>query len=120
MTHTTNGSAGAGPMLRMPIRRVRLELADDYAGFWVEMRANPPLRVFLDIQAGSDFGVLQSTIGSLILDWNLVDDDGNALPIGQIDALSMEVFRLVLNGYMQSVVEVASVPKGSSETSSSG
>lgn len=111
MPHTRNGRAGAGSLRRMPIRTARVQLEDDYADFSLVMRANPPLRVFSDIQANQDFPTLRAIIAELIVDWDFVDDQGESIPVGDLDAVPIDLFGQIVTRYLATITEAATVPK---------
>jgi hypothetical protein len=79
-TRTRNGKPGAGHLRRMPIRTARVQLEGEYADFSLGMRANPPLRVFTEIQANPDFATLRAIVQELIVDWDFVDDPRRRRP----------------------------------------
>jgi hypothetical protein len=95
----------------MPIRTMRVQLEDEYADFSLEMRSNPPLRVFTDMQDNTEFSVLRDRIRELIVDWDFVDDQGEAIPVGDLDAIPVDLFGQIINVYLKSITTVAAVPK---------
>lgn len=77
----------------MPIKTVRLELDGDYAGWWVDIRSNPPVGLLLD--AVTTFQIAQADTPEnfqailppiydmlmlVITVWNFVDEKGKDLP----------------------------------------
>jgi hypothetical protein len=115
-TTRPNGKAGAGKLLRMPRRTIKIELEDDYEGFWIDMWSNPPLRLFMEMQDTSDFDKLKEVIRKLIVDWNLVDFDGELIPVGEIEDVSMDLIGQIITRYMNDIQQASAVPKASSET----
>jgi len=95
----------------MPIRTMHVQLEGDYADFSLEMRSNPPLRVFTQMQDNAEFGVLRDRIRELIVDWDFVDDHGNAIPVGELDAIPVDLFGMIINSYLSGITTVAAVPK---------
>lgn len=111
MPRAKNGHAGPGPLRRMPIRTARVQLEGDYADFSLKMRSNPPLRVFTEIQANADFPTLRSLITELIVDWDFVDDQGVAIPVGDLQAIPIDLFGQIVTRYLQTIADTAAVPK---------
>ena len=111
MPRPRNGTNGHAAMRRMPVRTIRVELEGDYADFALTMRSNPPLRVFTEMQDNSDFPKLRDMVRSLIVDWDFVDDDGQAIPAGDIDALPLDLFGMLINRYLTTITAAAAVPK---------
>lgn len=105
---TRNGHA---PLRRMPVRTVRVELEGDYADFSLTMRSNPPLRVFTEMQSNTEFATLRETLRSLIVDWDFVDDEGKALAVGDLDALPLDLFGMLITSYLNAITGAAAVPK---------
>jgi hypothetical protein len=76
---------------RMPIKTRIVHLEDDYAGFSATIRTNAPFGLFLtlsELQAGGDdnmagvraFGELIRILPSLVIAWDVCDEEGNAIP----------------------------------------
>jgi len=95
----------------MPVRTVRVELEGDYADFSLVMRSNPPLRVFTGIQANQDFATLRDIMHELIIDWDFVDENGAALPVADLEAVSIDLFGMIVTRYLATVADAAQVPK---------
>jgi hypothetical protein len=111
MPRLRNGAAGAGTLRKMPIRTARVQLEGDYADFSLEMRSNPPLRVFTEIQANADFPTLRNLMTELIVDWDFVDDQGAAIPVGDLEAIPIDLFGQIVTRYLQTIADTAAVPK---------
>lgn len=111
MPRTRNGHAGVGQLRRMPIRTTRVQLEGDYADFSLVMRANPPLRIFTTIQQNQDFDTLRRILGELIVEWDFVDDEGAPIPTGELDAISIDLFGMIVTRYLATIADAASVPK---------
>jgi len=111
MPRTRNGRAGEGTLRRMPIRTVRVQLEGDYADFSLVMRSNPPLRVFTDIQGNQDFITLRDLMQQLILDWDFVDDQGEVIPVGELESIPIDLFGQIVTHYLAIVTDNAAVPK---------
>lgn len=95
----------------MPIRTLRVQLEGDYADFSLEMRSNPPLRVFTDIQSNSDFATLRDRVCELIVDWDFVDDQGEPIPVGEMDGIPIDLFGQIVTCYLEAINQTAAVPK---------
>lgn len=112
MPRTRNGHQnGHAAIRRMPVRTVSVELEDDYADFSLTMRSNPPLRTFTDMQSNADFAVLRETVKSLIVDWDFVDDQGQPITVGDMEALPIDLFGMIITRYLTTITTAAAVPK---------
>jgi hypothetical protein len=112
MPRARNGQQnGHTAIRRMPVRTLKVELEGDYADFSLTMRANPPLRTFTDMQSNADFSVLRDTVRSLIVDWDIVDDEGQPIPMGDLEALPIDLFGMIISRYLETITSVAAVPK---------
>ena len=69
------------------------------------------MRVFTDMQANNDFAALSATLRSLIIDWDFVDEQGEALSVGNLEACSIELFGMIITRYLATVADAAQVPK---------
>ena len=58
----------------------RVELEGDYAGFWLVVRANPPMRVFESLQTEKVADVLDA-LAFITTASNLVDEEGTAVDL---------------------------------------
>lgn len=112
MPRVRNGHAGVGTLRRMPVRTTRVQLEGDYADFSLVMRSNPPLRIFTDIQENQDFATLRRILGELIVEWDFVDEQGAPIPSGELDAISIDLFGMIVTRYLATIAEAAQVPKG--------
>ena len=95
----------------MPIRTVHVQLEGYYADFSLEMRSNPPVRIFSDMQDDSDFSMLRDRLAQLIIDWDLVDDRGEAIPVGELDAVPLDMFGMIVSRYLEAINDLTAVPK---------
>jgi hypothetical protein len=97
---------------RMPVRIRRVELVDDYAGWWADMHVNPPIGVILAME-GNPLGVLEQ-MPKIITMWNFGDADGQPLPITPegIRALPDDLLKALADGYSQA----RGLPKATSST----
>jgi hypothetical protein len=110
-TRNNNGN-GHAPIRRMPVRTVRVDLEEDYADFSLTMRSNPPLRTFTEMQTNTEFATLRDVVRSLIIDWDFVDEDGKSIPLGDLDAISIDLFGMIISRYLSTITSAAAVPKG--------
>jgi len=101
----------------MPKRTIRIEMEGDYEGFWIDMWSNPPLRLFMDMQETNDFDKLKGVVEKLIMDWNLVGFEGEVIPVGSIEDVSMELVGQIISLYLETIQAATAVPKVPSETS---
>lgn len=94
------------------IRKRRLEFeGDGYPGWWAEVRLNPPWGVMEDLFEAQDFKAVREGLGQVILDWNFVDDAGQALPPPGEDPLSLrrvptDLVTALLRRYQQAATEL--------------
>ena len=98
---------------RMPVRTTRIELDGDYEGWWVEMRTNPPLAAFDELNSG-DFARMRKTLASLIVDWNFVDEEGEPLLSareGGVNQCTLDLMTLLVKRYDGELSSAAALPK---------
>lgn len=89
----------------MPVRSERIVLADDFEGFELTVRTNPPLRV-INLLASQEIGDLILALSEIILDWNFVDEEGEPLPPPSqetIAELPMDLVVLIAEHYQEAV-----------------
>lgn len=112
-----NGIAEAPPR-RMPIKTKRIDLDGDYAGWHATVRSNAPLGVFLGLTqvdtSGNGLAALGEVINSLpalVLAWNFVDEDGDAIPVTVAGCrkLPLDLLQALLGGLLSG--EESTVPK---------
>ncbi len=80
-----------GNGLRMPVRTQRIEMEDEYAGFWAEMRINISMATLEALYRDDD---VLPTLASLVREWNFVDEAGAPIPVG-LDGLRQCPFDLI-------------------------
>jgi hypothetical protein len=95
----------------MPVRTVRVELDGDYEDFSLEMRSNPPVRIFTEMQNNTEFSVLRDRLAELIVDWDFVDDRGEPIPVGDLDAIPVDMFGQIVSRYLDAINSLTTVPK---------
>lgn len=80
-TRRSNGHGG----LRMPDVPAKIEYVDPYAGFWVEIRANAPVGVLLDIVemkiTDKSLPRVIEMLAAVTIRSNLVDRHGEAIDL---------------------------------------
>jgi hypothetical protein len=110
-TKTPRSNGTAATQLRMPRISTRVDLPAPYTGFYVEMWANPPLRVFSEIQNIENFETLQQRIRELVIDWNLVDYEGKPIAPSDFSEVSAHLIGILIPAYIAQVTGQAEVPK---------
>jgi hypothetical protein len=95
----------------MPVRTVRVVLDGDYADFSLEMRSNPPVRIFTEMQDNTEFSALRDRLAELIVNWDFVDDHGDPIPVGQLDDVPVDMFGMIVTRYLDAINTLTSVPK---------
>lgn len=100
---------------KLPIRTAHCELQGDYAGFWLEIRANPPLRVLEDFAPG-DFGRQIAALAELTRASNFVDEHDAPIDLTTV-AGWREMPSDLLNEVAARITEVLTLPKVSSNGS---
>jgi hypothetical protein len=58
---------------KLPVHIQRVELSGEYAGFWLDVRTNPPMRVFEEFASG-DISRVIGALAVMTRDSNLVDE----------------------------------------------
>lgn len=96
---------------KAPIRKTRVELTGEYAGWWFDARVNPRMSTFSMVTSG-DIDRLIEALSQLILAWNFVDEDGEPLPepykdTAAIGSLASDLFNLVADSYVKAVTNLA-------------
>jgi hypothetical protein len=59
---------------KLPVRTSRIELTGEYAGFWLEIRTNPPMLVFEEF-ASQDVARIIAALAVVTRSSNLVDEN---------------------------------------------
>jgi len=81
---------------KLPVKTKDIPLKDDFEGWVFTARMNPPLGVFFDIASG-DLQRIMHGIARVIVAWNFVDEEGNALPKPDYDVVANNVTSDLLN-----------------------
>lgn len=94
---------------KRPIRTARYELEGDYAGCYIVVRTNPPMRLYEDFASG-DFPRILNALAAMTLESNLTNDDGEPVDMHTIDGWR-EQSRDVLSQVVAKINEAMTVPK---------
>ena len=99
----------------MPVRTVRVELTDAYAGFWADVQTNCAYAVKQEFNSG-DNDRIWTAFAPLIRAWNLTDEAGAPLALPTTwERLQVEVPDEVLGqlfyGYTDKLNAAAELPK---------
>jgi hypothetical protein len=109
----------------MPIHRVDIDLSEiGYEGWCVSMRLNVRARTYDDFLS-QERDAFWAAFSTIVLDWNLTDEDGQSLPLprdglGPRD-LPIDILNTLVLRYVEAMADSAAIPKardGSSATSS--
>lgn len=86
---------------KLPIVVKRIEIQDGpYAGWWAEMRTNPPMRVMDEMRTSQD---PEKVLASLIIEWNFVDEEGTPLTPAQIGEIPPDLYKALYRRYTDEV-----------------
>ena len=91
---------------KIAIKSAKVELNGDFKGYWIRIRTNPKLRQLnqaASLSRDSTFEEVVEALAPFVIDWNLVDEDGNELkaPKGDPDSLmelTQDLFEVVSGG----------------------
>jgi hypothetical protein len=99
---------------RMPVRTATIVLNSEYEGWQATMRTNPPLRVYEEMQSGTVERVKVALAG-VIVDWNFVDEAGEALPASAegVMALPADLLQQLITAWQVAVAQPAPFVNGS-------
>lgn len=84
------------------MRRIELPPDSPYAGWWAEMRTNPPMRVITALMERGEAELL----ADLIVEWNFVDGAGSELPVTPetvAQELPPDLFKALYRAYLKEV-----------------
>ena len=108
-------------MPKFPIRTARCDLTDDYAGFYVVVRTNPPMRIYEEFSSG-DFARVLAGMAALTVESNLTDPEGNPVNLSTLEGWR-EMPQDLLGAVSQTIQAAVASPKatgtGSTTPSSS-
>jgi len=89
----------------MPVRTRQVELDGAWEGWQFEGRVNPPIAI-LDKLQSDRFHDICEALGSIILDWNFVDEEGQPLDSPpQAKEKAIKQYRANLNGDKPTLTE---------------
>jgi hypothetical protein len=104
------------PGFRLPERIVEFEFEGEYEGAVIRARVSPiPMGTFLEITSllsNADAASLvkgrDMWVGCSLVDWNLTDVDGTALPADETGAaaLSLEIVAAILSSWAREVADL--------------
>lgn len=98
------------------IRTAKLELTDPFAGYWVIVRLNPPMRVFRDLSSGNLEKMLQA-FAEISRSSNLTDESDQPIDVTTVAGWG-EVTDDVLAHVAEKFAEAAKAPKAHANGSS--
>lgn len=101
----------------------RVELAEPWSDFWLDLWEDPPMGAWLEIQAKcvaamrapQDIALIRdaiATFGLLVADHNITDRSGKRIETFSLEALSSGLFRAILSAVL---IQIAGVGSGSSD-----
>lgn len=73
---------------KMPVRTKKIALVEDWEGWNFTARTNFPLYVLRDLSSG-DFDKMMNALGGIIVEWNFVDERGDALPSPDAESMGL-------------------------------
>lgn len=114
MTTKRNGTKPEpSPGVRLPKRTASLALNGDYSGIEITIWVNPPTSLWQSARENPES--TRQLLGELILAWNLLDYDGNPMPLpnegGSWDALPIDFQLLIDQAMTAKIQEVTELPK---------
>ena len=99
----------------MPIKTATIDLEEiDYTGWHVEMRLNVRARTY-DAFLSQDAEQFWQAFSEIVVGWNLLDEDGQPLPLprdglGPRD-LPIDILNTLVLRYVEAMADSAAVPK---------
>jgi len=105
-------------MRTLPVKTTRINLTEEYEGWWFEFRTNPPVGQFIDAMAefqSADVNNIKSIIpvvfnmlGLILTSWNFVDEKGKNLPpdISGMKRLPFDLIIILANKATEVVAQV--------------
>lgn len=101
---------------RRPIRTGIVRLEGDYLGTEATVRLNPPFETFDRFRTDT-----RAALGEVILEWNLVDDDGKPVVLEPtLSKATDEELALFAAGYLDLLQASTDLPKGPATPSGTG
>jgi len=111
MQATQKAVNGFSQAFRIPKRTARLVFGNDYEGAEVVVRLDVPVALFMEIQdliaADKQFQVFQVFGESVLEEWNIEDDDGNAIATtGQgMIAIPIDLANVILQQWVDAAIK---------------
>ena len=97
------------------IKTARLELTGDFTGMWVEIRSNPPMRIYEDLATGEITRVMQA-LATMARASNLTDENDKPIDLKTVDGWR-EVSQGFLGEVATQIKAAMELPKASSNGS---
>lgn len=101
--------------MKTEVRTARIELGDPFAGFYVVIRTNPPMRVFRGLASGNIEKTL-AAYAAIALEGNLTDEHDQPVDVTTIEGWS-EMTSEVLERVAEKIGEAMKAPKASANGS---
>ena len=94
---------------KMPRKTTRIDLKEEYEGYFIIFRTNPKIRIIESLGDGELSKVLDA-LSEIIVEWNLTDEDGNDL--GDVTEESMrevpsDLIEIISKHFMESVAQLS-------------
>jgi hypothetical protein len=97
------------------IKTKRLELTGEFEGMWVEIRSNPPMRVYEDFASG-EIGRVMKALATMTRGSNLTDESDQPLDLKTVDGWR-EVSQEFIAEVAQQIKLAMELPKANSNGS---
>jgi len=101
--------------MKTEVRTARIELADPFAGFYLIVRTNPPMRVFRALASGNIEKTL-AAYAALSIESNLTDEQDQPIDVTTSDGWA-EMTSEVLEAVAEKIGEAMKAPKASANGS---
>lgn len=95
--------------MKTEIRTARVELTDPFAGFYVVIRTNPPMRVFRGLASGKIEQTLEA-FAAISLESNLTDEQERPVDVTTADGWG-EMTEAVIGHVAERITETLKAPK---------
>lgn len=91
----------------MPVKTAKINLSDDYDGWWFTARTNAKGKTFQKLQSGQ-FDELLEGLSELVVEWNFVDEDGRdlALPSVAMPEVPIDLVNSMIEAYVSEVANL--------------
>lgn len=101
--------------MKEQIKTRRCELSGDFAGIWIDIRTNPPMRVYEDLISG-DLARVYAALATMTRATNLTDEHDQPLDLSTV-AGWREVSLELISETATQIKAALAFPKGSSNGS---